>query len=37
MAHMKNKKVAEELLAETRSRQNAHENAIGTEKGIEHS
>ena len=36
-AHMSNEKIAEELLAETRSPQDAYEYAIRREKGIEHS
>ena len=36
-AHMHNEKFAEELLAQTRTQQDAHEYAIRREKGIEHS
>ena len=36
-AHMLNEKIAEELLAETKSPQDASEHAIRREKGIEHS
>ena len=36
-AHMNNKKIAEELLAQTRTPQEAYEYAIRREKGIEHS
>ena len=36
-AHMNNEKIAEELLAETRTPQEAYEYAIRREKGIEHS
>ena len=36
-AHMNNDKIAEELLAQTRSPQDAYEYAIRREKGIEHS
>ena len=36
-AHMNNEKIAEELLAQTRTPQDAYENAIRREKGIEHS
>ena len=36
-AHMSNEKIAEELLAQTRSPQEAYEYAIRREKGIEHS
>ena len=36
-AHMHNEKIAEELLAQTRSPQDAYEHAIRREKGIEHS
>ena len=36
-AHMKNEKIAEELLAQTRTPQDAYEYAIRREKSIEHS
>ena len=36
-AHIHNEKIAEELLAETRSLKDAYEYAIRREKGIEHS
>ena len=36
-AHMNNEKIGEELLAETRTPQEAYEYAIRREKGIEHS
>ena len=36
-AHMNNEKIAEELLAQTRSPQDAYEHAIRRENGIEHS
>ena len=36
-AHMNNDKIAEELLAQTRTPQDAYEYAIRREKGIEHS
>ena len=36
-AHMNDDKIAEELLAQTRSPQDAYEYAIRREKGIEHS
>ena len=36
-AHMENKKIAEELLAQTRSQQDVYEYAIRREKGIENS
>ena len=36
-AHMNNEKIAEELLAQTRTPQDAYEYAIRREKGIEHS
>ena len=36
-AHMKNEKLAEELLADTRTPQKAYEYAIRREKGVEHS
>ena len=35
-AHMHNENISEELLAQTRTPQDAYENAIRTEKGIEH-
>ena len=37
IAHMDNEKIAEQLLAETRTPQEAYEFAISCEKGIEHS
>ena len=36
-AHMNNDKIAEELLAQTKTTQDAYEYAICREKGIEHS
>ena len=36
-AHLNNEKIAEDLLAQTRSPQEAYEYAIRQEKGIEHS